>query len=80
MQIHSFYFFPFLPFTGATRFVRCDGRFSAKSGGRRISHDLRLTWPDFSAIFLLGRAGEPVRPLCWRAKENCQLRDFGIYV
>src|SRR5882724_12598763 len=36
MQIHSFYFFPFLPFTGATRFVRFDGRFFSKIWGRRI--------------------------------------------
>jgi len=41
----------------------------------------KLTLAGFSAIFLLGRAGEPVRPLLLAKKQDLPLADtFGIYV
>jgi uncharacterized protein (TIRG00374 family) len=40
-----------------------------------------LTLAGFAAIFLLGRAGEPVRPLLLAKKQNLPVADtFGIYV
>jgi uncharacterized protein (TIRG00374 family) len=40
-----------------------------------------LTLGGFAAIFLLGRAGEPVRPLLLAKKQNLPVADtFGIYV
>ncbi|MEQ1352855.1 MAG: lysylphosphatidylglycerol synthase transmembrane domain-containing protein [Candidatus Acidiferrum sp.] len=40
-----------------------------------------LTLAGFAAIFLLGRAGEPVRPLLLAKKQNLPVGDtFGIYV
>ncbi|HXM95177.1 MAG TPA: lysylphosphatidylglycerol synthase transmembrane domain-containing protein [Candidatus Dormibacteraeota bacterium] len=48
------------------------------------SHFWRIygsTVAGFAAIFLLGRAGEPVRPLLLARKENLPVADtFGIYV
>lgn len=42
---------------------------------------LRMTFAGFGAIFLLGRAGEPVRPLLIARKEKLPVADmFGIYV
>lgn len=39
-----------------------------------------MTLAGFSAVFLLGRAGEPVRPLLLAKKENLPVADmFGIY-
>jgi uncharacterized protein (TIRG00374 family) len=41
----------------------------------------KLTLAGFSAIFLLGRAGEPVRPLLLAKKQHLPIADtFGIYV
>jgi glycosyltransferase 2 family protein len=41
----------------------------------------KLTLAGFSAVFLLGRAGEPVRPLLLARKENLPVADmFGLYV
>jgi uncharacterized protein (TIRG00374 family) len=41
----------------------------------------RLTLAGFAAIFLLGRAGEPVRPLLLAKKQDLPVADtFGIYV
>ena len=41
----------------------------------------KLTLAGFSAVFLLGRAGEPVRPLLLARKEKLPIADmFGIYV
>jgi uncharacterized protein (TIRG00374 family) len=41
----------------------------------------KLTLAGFSAIFLLGRAGEPVRPLLLARKEQLPVADmFGLYV
>lgn len=41
----------------------------------------RLTLAGFAAVFLLGRAGEPVRPLLIAKKEQVPIADtFGIYV
>src|SRR6266404_349114 len=40
----------------------------------------KLTLAGFSAVFLLGRAGEPVRPLLLARKEKLPIADlFGIY-
>jgi uncharacterized protein (TIRG00374 family) len=41
----------------------------------------KLTLAGFAAVFLLGRAGEPVRPLLLAKKQNLPIADtFGIYV
>ncbi len=41
----------------------------------------KLTLAGFSALFLLGRAGEPIRPLLLARKEKLPIADmFGIYV
>lgn len=41
----------------------------------------KLTLAGFSAMFLLGRAGEPVRPLLLAQKEKLPIADmFGLYV
>jgi glycosyltransferase 2 family protein len=41
----------------------------------------KLTLAGFSAVFLLGRAGEPVRPLLLASKEKLPVADmFGLYV
>ena len=41
----------------------------------------KLTLAGFSAVFLLGRAGEPVRPLLLARKEKLPIADmFGLYV
>src|SRR6266851_4082357 len=40
-----------------------------------------MTLAGFAAVFLLGRAGEPVRPLLLARKEKLPIADmFGIYV
>src|SRR5260370_7884061 len=39
-----------------------------------------MTLAGFAAVFLLGRAGEPVRPLLLSRKERLPIADlFGIY-
>jgi glycosyltransferase 2 family protein len=41
----------------------------------------KLTLAGFAAIFLLGRAGEPIRPLLLAKKQSLPIADtFGIYV
>jgi uncharacterized protein (TIRG00374 family) len=41
----------------------------------------KLTLAGFSAVFLLGRAGEPIRPLLLARKEKLPIADiFGLYV
>ncbi len=41
----------------------------------------KLTLAGFSAVFLLGRAGEPIRPLLLARKEKLPVADmFGLYV
>jgi uncharacterized protein (TIRG00374 family) len=41
----------------------------------------KLTLAGFAAVFLLGRAGEPVRPILLARKEKLPMADmFGIYV
>ena len=41
----------------------------------------KLTLAGFAAIFLLGRAGEPIRPLLLAKKQDLPIADtFGIYV
>src|SRR6266852_8784062 len=41
----------------------------------------KLTLAGFSAVFLFGRAGEPILPLLLARKENLPIADmFGIYV
>jgi glycosyltransferase 2 family protein len=41
----------------------------------------KLTLAGFSAVFLLGRAGEPVRPILLAGKEKLPMADmFGLYV
>jgi uncharacterized protein (TIRG00374 family) len=41
----------------------------------------KLTLAGFAAIFLLGRAGEPIRPLLLAKKQNLPIADtFGVYV
>src|SRR6202011_5408938 len=40
-----------------------------------------MTLAGFSAVFLLGRAGEPIRPLLLARKEKLPIADmFGLYV
>jgi glycosyltransferase 2 family protein len=49
-------------------------------GQARLWHIYGMTMAGFSAVFLLGRAGEPVRPLLISRKDKIPLADtFGIY-
>jgi uncharacterized protein (TIRG00374 family) len=49
-------------------------------GKSRILPIFTMTLAGFSAVFLFGRLGEPVRPLLISRKENIPLADtFGIY-
>lgn len=49
-------------------------------GPTNLWHIYEMTLAGFAAIFLLGRAGEPVRPLLISRKDNIPLADtFGIY-
>jgi uncharacterized protein (TIRG00374 family) len=49
-------------------------------GPTSLWHIYEMTLAGFSAIFLLGRAGEPVRPLLISRKDKIPLADtFGIY-
>lgn len=55
--------------------------FQGNLGAARFWPIYKLTLAGFSAIFLLGRAGEPVRPLLLARKEHLPIADmFGIYV
>jgi len=49
-------------------------------GPTNLWHIYEMTLAGFAAIFLLGRAGEPVRPLLISRKDKVPLADtFGIY-
>jgi len=49
-------------------------------GDSSLLHILSMTLAGFSAIFLFGRVGEPVRPLLISRKDKIPLADtFGIY-
>jgi glycosyltransferase 2 family protein len=55
--------------------------FQANLGVSRFWNIYKMTLAGFSAVFLLGRAGEPVRPLLLSRKEKLPVADmFGIYV
>jgi uncharacterized protein (TIRG00374 family) len=55
--------------------------FQRNLGPSRFWQVYAMTLAGFSAIFLLGRAGEPVRPLLLARKEKLPVADmFGIYV
>ncbi len=55
-------------------------RFSRRLGPAHLGNIYRMTLAGFSAVFLLGRAGEPVRPLLLARKEKLPIADmFGIY-
>jgi uncharacterized protein (TIRG00374 family) len=54
--------------------------FQRNLGPSRFGPIYAMTLAGFSAVFLLGRAGEPVRPLLLSRKEKLPLADlFGIY-
>src|ERR1700683_3522706 len=54
--------------------------FQANLGPSRFWPIYSMTLAGFSAIFLLGRAGEPIRPLLLARKEKLPVADmFGIY-
>jgi uncharacterized protein (TIRG00374 family) len=54
--------------------------FQRNLGSSRFWPIYSMTLAGFSAIFLLGRAGEPVRPLLLSRKEKLPIADmFGIY-
>jgi uncharacterized protein (TIRG00374 family) len=55
--------------------------FQANLGPSRFWPIYTMTLAGFSAVFLLGRAGEPVRPVLLARKERLPIADmFGIYV
>ena len=55
--------------------------FQRNLGASRFGPIYQITLAGFSAVFLLGRAGEPVRPLLLARKERLPVADmFGIYV
>jgi uncharacterized protein (TIRG00374 family) len=55
--------------------------FQKNLGPSRFWTIYKLTLAGFSATFLLGRAGEPVRPLLMARKEKLPVADmFGLYV
>jgi glycosyltransferase 2 family protein len=55
--------------------------FQANLGPSRFWPIYTMTLAGFSAVFLLGRAGEPVRPVLLARKERLPVADmFGIYV
>lgn len=55
--------------------------FQGNLGPSRFGPIYEITLAGFSAVFLLGRAGEPIRPLLLARKEKLPVADmFGIYV
>src|SRR5580693_3642807 len=55
--------------------------FQRNLGPSRFWPIYAMTLAGFSAVFLLGRAGEPVRPVLLARKEHLPVADmFGIYV
>ncbi|HEV2297532.1 MAG TPA: lysylphosphatidylglycerol synthase transmembrane domain-containing protein [Candidatus Acidoferrales bacterium] len=64
----------------AVRALRWTG-FSRYMGQPRFWNVYSATIMGFAAIFLLGRAGEPVRPLLIARKDHLPIADsFGVYV
>jgi len=56
-------------------------RLARRLGAANFGNIYRVTLAGFSAMFLLGRAGEPVRPLLLARKEKLPIADtFGVYV
>src|SRR5207302_772695 len=54
--------------------------FQENLGVSRFWTIYKITLAGFAAVFLLGRAGEPVRPLLLARKEKLPIADlFGIY-
>ncbi len=54
--------------------------FQGNLGASRFWVIYKMTLAGFAAIFILGRPGEPVRPLLLSRKENLPIADmFGIY-
>src|SRR5271154_3268446 len=50
-------------------------------GPSSYANILKMTFAGFGAIFLLGRAGEPIRPLLIARKEKLPIADiFGVYI
>jgi glycosyltransferase 2 family protein len=57
------------------------GVFQGNIGSANFQNIYAMTLAGFSAVFLLGRAGEPVRPLLLARKEKIPVADtFGIWV
>jgi len=55
--------------------------FQRNLGVSHYANILKMTVAGFGAIFLLGRAGEPVRPLLIARKEKLPVADiFGVYI
>lgn len=55
--------------------------FQQNLGSSRFGIIYAMTLAGFASVFLLGRAGEPVRPLLLARKEKLPIADmFGIYV
>jgi uncharacterized protein (TIRG00374 family) len=55
--------------------------FQRNIGNSKLWQIYKLTLAGFAAIFLLGRAGEPIRPLLLAKKQDLPIADtFGIYV
>lgn len=55
--------------------------FQRNLGPSRFLPIFQMTLAGFASVFLLGRAGEPVRPLLLARKEKLPIADmFGIYV
>jgi hypothetical protein len=55
--------------------------FQRNIGNTNFWQIYKLTMAGFAAIFLLGRAGEPIRPLLLAKKQDLPVADtFGIYV
>jgi uncharacterized protein (TIRG00374 family) len=55
--------------------------FQRNIGNTNFWQIYKLTLAGFAAVFLLGRAGEPVRPLLLAKKQNLPIADtFGVYV
>ena len=55
-------------------------KFQAHVGQARFSHIYAMNLAGFAALFLLGRAAEPIRPLLISRKDKIPIADiFGIY-
>src|SRR5271163_3905978 len=55
--------------------------FQRNLGVAHYANILKMTIAGFGAIFLLGRAGEPIRPLLIARKEKLPVADiFGVYI